>query len=165
MLCCRRSRNPPLTSPSTFAAAMWHLDTRQAFRAAITLRTRAETLVQKSSLISTSTERTRTMKHLRENTLTQQTVTRRIGEWAESPASRVEVPAAADYLSGFVRAVVQTVSPSAVRGFFRELDANDRVLSRLGWALLLAVPVFAALAMFVPATVGTAAVNPWITPL
>ncbi|HXO38599.1 MAG TPA: hypothetical protein VN872_08170 [Candidatus Acidoferrum sp.] len=105
------------------------------------------------------------MKHLRENTLTQQTVTRRIGEWVESPASRVEVPAAADYFSGFARAVVQTLSPSSVRGFFRELDANDRVLSRLGWALLLVVPVFAALALFVPATVGTAAVNPWIKPI
>ncbi|MGZ4830038.1 MAG: hypothetical protein ACXV78_10380 [Candidatus Angelobacter sp.] len=106
------------------------------------------------------------MKHLREIRLRQQTVASRIGEWSEPQASRVEVPAADDYLSGFVRAVMQTVSPSAVRGFFRELDANDRVLSRLGWALLLVVPVFAALAMFVPAGVGTAAtVNPWIKPI
>src|SRR5882724_4092019 len=105
------------------------------------------------------------MEHLRENTLSQQTVARRIGEWLEPTTSRMEVPAAADYFSGFARAVVQTLSPSSVRGFFRELDANDRVLSRLGWALLLAVPVFATLAMFVPATVGTAAVNPWIKPI
>lgn len=107
------------------------------------------------------------MKYLREIRLRQQTVARRIGEWSEPPASRVEVPTAADYLSGFVRAVVQTVSPSAVRSFFRELDANDRVLSRLGWALLLVVPIFAALAMFVQAAaVGTAAtVNPWIKPI
>jgi hypothetical protein len=60
---------------------------------------------------------------------------------------------------------MQTLSPSSVRGFFRELDATDPVLSRLGWALLLAVPIFAALAMFVPATMGTAAVNPWIKPI
>src|SRR5712671_2274653 len=104
------------------------------------------------------------MEHLRENTLSQQTVARRIGEWLEPTASRMEVPAASDFLSGFARAVVQTLSPSSVRGFFRELDANDRVLSRLGWALLLAVPVFGALAMFVPAA-GTAAVNPWIKPI
>jgi hypothetical protein len=76
----------------------------------------------------------------------------------------MEVPAAGDFLSGFARAVVQTLSPSSVRGFFRELDATDPVLSRLGWALLLAVPVFAALSMFVPAA-GTAAVNPWIKPI
>ena len=105
------------------------------------------------------------MEHLRENTLSQQTVARRIGEWLEPTTSRMEVPAATDYLPGFVRAVAQTVSPSSVRSFFRELDVNDRVLSRLGWALLLAVPVFAALAMFVPATVGTAVVNPWIKPI
>jgi hypothetical protein len=108
------------------------------------------------------------MKHLRESTLRQQTVATRVGEWSGSPAARVEVPTAADYLSGFVRAVMQTVSPSAVRSFFRELDKNDRVLSRLGWALLLAVPVLAAMAMFVPASaLGTAAasVNPWIKPI
>jgi hypothetical protein len=61
-----------------------------------------------------------------------------------------------------VRATVQTLSPSAVRGFYRELDANDPVLSRLGWALLLVVPVFAVLAMFAPAAT---AVNPWIKPI
>jgi hypothetical protein len=108
------------------------------------------------------------MRHLRESAIRQQTLTVRAGEWSEPSVSRVEVPSAADYLSGFMRAVVQTVSPSAVRGFFRELDANDRVLSRLGWALLLAVPVFAAMAMFFPASaLGTAAatVNPWIKPI
>ena len=51
------------------------------------------------------------MKHLRENTLRQQTVARRIGEWTEPPASRIRLPAAGDYLAGFVRAAVQTVSP------------------------------------------------------
>src|SRR6478735_7833779 len=103
----------------------------------------------------------RAMKQLREIELRQQTLARRIGEWLEPQASRVEVPGTADYLSGFVRAVLQTLSPSNVRDFFRELDTNDRVLSRLGWALLLAVPVFAALAFLAPA----AAVNPWIKPI
>jgi hypothetical protein len=103
------------------------------------------------------------MKELRENRFTQQTIARRIGEWSEAPALTIEAPGARDYLAGFMRAVVQTLSPSSVRSFFRELDATDPVLSRLGWALLLAVPVFAALAMSVPA--GAAAVNPWIKPI
>ncbi len=103
------------------------------------------------------------MEHLRENRFTEQTVARRIGEWSEAPALGIEAPGTGDYLSGFARAAVQTLSPSAVRGFFRDLDATDPVLSRLGWALLLAVPVFAAFAMFVPA--GTVAVNPWIKPI
>jgi hypothetical protein len=111
------------------------------------------------------------MEHLSENRVSQQTLAGRIGEWPEAAASRLEVPGAADYLSGFVRTVVQTASPNAVLGFFRELDANDRVLSRLGWALLLVVPIFAALALVVPVTVGTMAssaaamVNPWIKPI
>src|SRR5438270_3475769 len=103
------------------------------------------------------------MKELRENRFTEQTIARRIGEWSEAPASHIEAPAEGDYVSGFARAVAQTLSPSAVRGFFRELDATDPVLSRLGWALLLVVPIFAALAMFIPA--GSAAVNPWIKPI
>ncbi|HEV7673508.1 MAG TPA: hypothetical protein VGQ12_03155 [Candidatus Angelobacter sp.] len=66
---------------------------------------------------------------------------------------------------------MQTVSPSAARNFFSELDANDPVLSRLSWTLLLVVPIFAALALFAPVTVGTmasgaaAVVNPWIKPI
>jgi len=103
------------------------------------------------------------MKDLRENRFTQQTIARRVNEWSEAPALSIEAPSARDYLAGFVRTVVQTLSPSSVRSFFRELDATDPVLSRLGWALLLIVPVFAALALFVPA--GTAAVNPWIKPI
>jgi hypothetical protein len=103
------------------------------------------------------------MKDVQQNRFTQQTVARRMGEWSEAPALTIEAPGPRDYLAGFVRAVVQTLSPSSVRSFFSELDATDPVLSRLGWALLLAVPVFAAFAMFVPA--GTVAVNPWIKPI
>ncbi|MGC2745671.1 MAG: hypothetical protein WA672_21070 [Candidatus Angelobacter sp.] len=105
------------------------------------------------------------MKDLRENRFTQQTIARRIGEWSDAPALSIEAPGARDYLAGFARAVLQTLSPSSVRGFFRELDANDAVLSRLGWALLLAIPVFAALALFIPAAAGTASVSPWIKPI
>jgi hypothetical protein len=103
------------------------------------------------------------MKDLRENRFTQQTIARRIGEWSEAPALSIEAPGARDYLAGFMRAVLQTLSPSSVRAFFRELDATDPVLSRLGWALLLVIPVFATLALVVPA--GTVAINPWIKPI
>ena len=103
------------------------------------------------------------MKELRENRFTDQALARRMGEWSEAPAASIEAPGAGDYLSGFVRAALQTLSPSSVRNFFSELDATDPVLSRLGWALLMVVPVFAAFAIFVPA--GTVAVNPWIKPI
>lgn len=103
------------------------------------------------------------MKDLRENRFSQQTVARRVNEWSESPASTIETPGARDYLAGFVRAIVQTLSPASVRSFFCELDATDPLLSRLGWALLLVIPVFATLAMFVPA--GASLVNPWIKPI
>jgi hypothetical protein len=104
------------------------------------------------------------MKDFRENRFTQQTVARRVNEWSEAPALGIEAPGARDYLAGFVRAAVQTLSPSSVRTFFKELDATDPVLSRLGWALLLVIPVFAALALLVPAA-GAAAINPWIKPI
>ena len=102
------------------------------------------------------------MKDLRENRFSQQTIARRVGEWSEAPALTIEAPGALDYLAGFVRAIVQTLSPTSVRSFFRELDATDPVLSRLGWALVLAVPVFAALALLAPAAAG---INPWIKPI
>ncbi|HEY2499362.1 MAG TPA: hypothetical protein VGK24_20060 [Candidatus Angelobacter sp.] len=107
------------------------------------------------------------MKHLRETELGQQTIARRMVEWAEPATLHVQVPTLTDYLAGFVRAAAQTLSPSAGREFFRELDANDRVLSRLGWALLLVIPVFATLALIAPASVAGAAtsVNPWIKPI
>ena len=103
------------------------------------------------------------MKDLRENRFSQQTIARRVNEWSEAPALTIETPGARDYLSGFVRAIVQTLSPSSVRSFFRELDATDPLLSRLGWTLLFVIPIFAALAIFVPA--GAALVNPWIKPI
>jgi hypothetical protein len=88
--------------------------------------------------------------------------------WAEPAALPVRVQTGKDWLAAFVRAARQTVSPAAAREFFRELDANDRVLSRLGWALIAAVPVFAALAVFYSGTAApgaVAGVNPWIKPI
>jgi hypothetical protein len=116
-----------------------------------------------SRLISKSTERILAMKDLRENRFSDQAIARRISEWSEASSLTIESPGARDYLAGFVRAAVQTLSPSSVRSFFRELDSTDPVLSRLGWALLFVIPVFATLAVLVPA--GAAAVNPWIKPI
>ncbi len=103
------------------------------------------------------------MKDLRENRFTQQPIARQIREWSEAPALTIVTPGVRDYLAGFMRAIVQTLSPSSARAFFRELDATDPVLSRLGWVLLLVIPVFATLALVVPA--GTVVVNPWVKPI
>ena len=103
------------------------------------------------------------MKDLRENRFTQQPIARQIREWSEAPTLTIVTPGVRDYLAGFIRAVVQTLSPSSVRAFFRELDATDPVLSRLGWVLLLIIPVFVTLALVAPA--GTVVVNPWIKPI
>jgi hypothetical protein len=103
------------------------------------------------------------MKDLRENRFTQQPIVRQIREWSEAPTLTIVTPGVRDYLAGFIRAVVQTLSPSSVRAFFRELDATDPVLSRLGWVLLLIIPVFVTLALVAPA--GTVVVNPWIKPI
>jgi hypothetical protein len=103
------------------------------------------------------------MIHQRGTIYREPAATRQLDRWTEPAALPAAVQTGPDWLQAFVRAAGQTISPAAVREFFRELDANDRVLSRLGWALVLAVPVFAVLAMF---SAGTAAsVNPWIKPI
>jgi hypothetical protein len=116
------------------------------------------------------------MLHQRGTTYREPAATRELELWAE-PALPVRVQTGKDWVAAFVRAARQTLSPAAVREFFRELDANDRVLSRLGWALLAAVPVFAALAVIYSgtATPGTViganpgtnplGINPWIKPI
>lgn len=82
---------------------------------------------------------------------------------ADEVVAPVETQTSAAWLPAFVRAAVQTTSPSAVLKFFRELDANDPLLSRLGWALMLVIPVFAAFALFAASAVQ--GVNPWIKPI
>src|SRR5580765_463171 len=107
------------------------------------------------------------MMHLRGTTFREPTATRQIDLWTEPAALPARVQTGTDWFSAFVRATRQTISPSAARAFFRELDARDPVLSRLGWALVFAVPVFAALAFLAPAAAPGAAVgvNPWIKPI
>jgi hypothetical protein len=82
---------------------------------------------------------------------------------ADEVVSPVETQIDEGWLPAFVRAAVQTTSPSAVRKFFRELDANDPLLSRLGWALMLVIPLFAAFALSAAGAVH--GVNPWIKPI
>src|SRR5690242_19769510 len=97
------------------------------------------------------------MLHQRDTTYREPAATRKIELWAEPAALPVRLQTGKDWLTAFVRATRQTVSPTAVREFFRELDANDRTLSRLGWALIAAVPVFAALAVIYSGTAASAA--------
>jgi hypothetical protein len=103
------------------------------------------------------------MTYLRGTTYREQTATRELDLWAQPAALPVPAQAGTAWISGFLRALLQTVSPAAVREFFRELDGKDALLSRLGWALMAVVPVFATLAFLVPETFH--AVNPWIKPI
>ena len=112
------------------------------------------------------------MMHQRGTIYREATSTRPMDQWTEPAALPARVQTGTDRLTAFVRAAGQTMSPASVREFFRELDANDPVLSRLGWALVLAVLVFATLAFLAAGTAasGTAAgvtpaVNPWIKPI
>jgi hypothetical protein len=102
------------------------------------------------------------MTYLKGTTFRQQTAARQL-EWTQAAPLRAPEQAGTGWISGFLRAFRQTVAPSAVRDFFRELDSQDALLSRLGWALMAVVPVFAALAFLVPATAN--GVNPWIKPI
>ncbi len=102
------------------------------------------------------------MTYLKGTTFNQQTATRQL-DWAKPAALPVPAPARTPWISGFLRALMQTVSPSAVREFFRELDTQDSLLSRLGWALMAVVPIFAAMAFLLPATFH--GINPWIKPI
>ena len=109
------------------------------------------------------------MMHFRSTTYSEPATTRQSELWAEPSALPEQIQTGTGWLGGFIRATGQTVSPSAVREFFLELDANDPVLSRLGWALMLAVPVFAAMAFFAPGMAQGVnpqpLINPWIKPI
>lgn len=108
------------------------------------------------------------MKYPQGSNYRPQATTRTINEWTQPAAFPSPAPTLAEYLSGFMRAAWQTLKPASVRAFYRELDATDKVLSRLSWALLLAVPAFAALAFFAPgamASVNPGTVSPWIKPI
>ncbi|HZU31905.1 MAG TPA: hypothetical protein VFB79_12370 [Candidatus Angelobacter sp.] len=108
------------------------------------------------------------MKYPLGNNYKPQTTSRRINDWTQPAAFPSPVPTLVEYFSGFMRAARQTLSFSSVRNFYRELDATDKVLSRLSWALLLAILVFAAFAFFASGTMATMnslAVSPWIKPI
>src|SRR5215470_18795310 len=102
------------------------------------------------------------MTYLRGTTYREQAATRQL-EWAKPAALPAPVETGASWIAGFLRALLQTLSPSAVCEFFRELASRDALLSRLGWTLMAVVPVFATLAFFVPGTFH--AINPWIKPI
>jgi hypothetical protein len=105
------------------------------------------------------------MLHFRSTTYSEPTATRSAELWNKPAALPAQEETGSQWLPAFVRAASQTISPSAVREFFRELDANDPVLSRLGWALVLVVPVFAAMAFFAPGMASVNPINPWIKPI
>lgn len=67
------------------------------------------------------------------------------------------------WIAAFLRTAAQTLSPSAVSGFFSSLDVKDRLLARLGWLLMLAIPVFATAGMMNPHT--ALSLSPWIKPI
>jgi hypothetical protein len=106
------------------------------------------------------------MLHFRSTTYSEPTASRQTELWTEPAARPAQEQTGAGWIGGFVRATARTIAPSSVREFFRELDVNDPVLSRLGWALLLVVPMFAAMAFFAPSTAqGVSLINPWIKPI
>jgi hypothetical protein len=102
------------------------------------------------------------MTYLRGTTYREQAAARQL-EWAKPAALPAPAQAGPAWISGFLRALRQTLSPSTVREFFHELDSKDALLPRLGWVLMAVVPVFAVLAFFVPGTPHS--INPWIKPI
>lgn len=105
------------------------------------------------------------MLHNRSTIYRERAATRQPELWSKPAA--VPASTGAGWLATFIRAAWQTVSPSAAREFFRELDANDPLLSRLGWCLLLVIPIFASMAIFAPgmAQALNPTMNPWIKPI
>jgi hypothetical protein len=67
------------------------------------------------------------------------------------------------WVSAFTRSLALACSPSSIREFLHDLDSNDPLLSRFGWALLGVVPFFALFGYLDSGAVHT--VNPWIKPL
>ena len=106
------------------------------------------------------------MTYLRGTTFRQHTTARQL-EWTQAPPLSTPAQSGAPWFSAFLRATVQTLHPSTARAFFRDLNATDPLLSRLGWVLFGVVPLFAALAFLLPASVHgiNPQVNPWIKPI
>jgi len=102
------------------------------------------------------------MTYLRGTTFRQHTTARQL-EWTQAPQLSTPAQSGAPWFSAFLRATVQTLHPSTARAFFRDLDATDPLLSLLGWVLLGVVPLFAAMAFFLPAAFH--GINPWLKPI
>src|SRR5690242_16091333 len=101
------------------------------------------------------------MTYLRGTTMSEQTLTQSIP--IDDRNELWAGPAGIGWLIAFCATAMETFSPSAIRTFFSELDFQDRLLSRLGWMLMLSVPLFALAGLFQPATAST--VNAWIKPI
>ena len=110
------------------------------------------------------------MTYLRGTTRREHAATRQIELWIEPATLTTPLRNGAAWISAFFRAVLETASPATAREFFRDLYANDRLLSLLSWTLMAVIPVFAALAFFASGTAASgtahaAAINPWIKPI
>ena len=101
------------------------------------------------------------MTYLRGTTFNEQAVAAEltlagVQQWPE----QADAPS---YIQGFLRSARQTFAPAAVRTFFVELNAKDRLLHQFGWFLLLSVPAFAVLSYLDPGAAKFA--NPWFKPI
>jgi hypothetical protein len=72
-------------------------------------------------------------------------------------------PLGIGWTTAFLTSAAQILSPVSVRKFFHDLARKDRMLFRFGWALVFAVPVFAALGLITHA--ATLNASPWIKPI
>ena len=82
---------------------------------------------------------------------------------AEQRAQIWAGPLGVAWIAAFCSTAAQTLAPWAVSGFFSSLAVKDRLLSRLGWILMLAAPVFAAIGLMDAHTAFN--VSPWIKPI
>lgn len=101
------------------------------------------------------------MTYLRGTTLNEQSVAAEltlagVQQWPQQAE-------ASSYIGAFLRSAREAMAPSAVRSFFVELNAKDRLLHQFGWLLLMSVPAFAALSHVDPGTAQFA--NPWFKPI
>jgi len=101
------------------------------------------------------------MTYLRGTTFNEQTIAQ---ELTLGPGERPWAgPLGIGWALSFVASATQALSPSAVRVFFANLHAKDRLLSIFGWLLLASVPVFGILGL---TNAGAAhALLPWIKPV
>lgn len=72
-------------------------------------------------------------------------------------------PLGLGWATAFLACAARVLSPAAARKFFHDLARKDRMLFRLGWVLLFAVPAFAVMTVIShPASLNS---SPWIKPI